>query len=382
MADFKGILPAPKIVPLEFGLFSAFNPVLHADTDTDSRWIRGFQIDYETTPSFVRNWDHLGLTSDVSVSRDGRIIGNQPRFIDVDTWFIEVEDNFGALAAIGLDRFERVKRQLEAVTQKMVERELAEGTISRARQYSNPYLARGASVTVLNSGTALSAPRAVALLEHTTSATSSAGVQGTLHVTRDVAALLGSQYMLVRVESGDNTYHIETNGGTTVVLGSGYTGNGPAWTIATSAALSNATAWTFTTDRPHFLAVGETVVVSNLSGIHAPLNGTYTTVTGTTASTVAVTLAANATIAAATSGAATLVGATVQMQATASTKWIYATGTVDAHLGPIEVVNENLGQAWDITGTNDMRIKATRPAVAYFDPSIHLAVKVDLTTAF
>lgn len=382
MADFKGILPAPQIVPLEFGLFSAFNPVLHADTDVDSRWIRGFQVDYETTPSFVRNWDQLGSVSDVALSNDGRIIGNQPKFIEVDTWFIEVEDNFGALASIGLDRFERVKRQLEAVTQKMLERELSEGHIARQRGYLNPYLTKGSTITVLNSGVALGAPRSIALLERGVSNASAAGEQGVLHMTRDVAALLGSQYMLVRVEDSDKTIHIETNTGTTVVLGSGYTGNGPAWSIATSAALSNSTAWTFTTTRTHFLAVGETVEVLGLTGIHAPLNGTYTTITGTTGTTVAVTLGSAQTIAAAATGAATLTRATAQMLATASTKWVYATGTVGAHLGPVEVVNENLGQAWDITGTNDMRIKATRPAVAYFDPSIHLAVKVDLTTAY
>jgi hypothetical protein len=28
---------------------------------------------------------------------------------------------------------------------------------------------------------------------------------------------------------------------------------------------------------------------------------------------------------------------------------------------------------------NDVRIKATRPAIAYFDTSIHLAVRVDLS---
>jgi hypothetical protein len=235
---------------------------------------------------------------------------------------------------------------------------------------------------VLNSGTALSAPRAIATLERGISNYSIAGEQGTLHMTRDIAALMGSQYMLVRVEDTDKTFHIETNTGTTVVLGSGYTGNGPNWKIATSAALSSSTAWTFTTDKTHYIAVGETVEVLGLTGIHAPLNGTYTTVAGTTGTTVAVTLGSAKTIAAATAGAATLALATAQMMATASTKWVYATGTIGAHLGPVDVVNENLGQAWDITGTNDMRIKATRPAVAYFDPSIHLAVKVDLTTAF
>jgi hypothetical protein len=68
------------------------------------------------------------------------------------------------------------------------------------------------------------------------------------------------------------------------------------------------------------------------------------------------------------------------MVGTDSTKWIYATGRVDALLGEATVVNQNLAQGYDVSGNkNDMKIKATRAAIAYFDPSIHLAVKVDLT---
>jgi len=61
-------------------------------------------------------------------------------------------------------------------------------------------------------------------------------------------------------------------------------------------------------------------------------------------------------------------------------KWMYATGTVKVHLGKSEVVNDTLAQGYNVSGNqNDVRIKATRPAVAYFDASIHLAVRVDLS---
>jgi hypothetical protein len=66
--------------------------------------------------------------------------------------------------------------------------------------------------------------------------------------------------------------------------------------------------------------------------------------------------------------------------ATDINKWIYATGTVRTYVGKIDVVNDNLSQAYDVSGNaNDMRIKAIRPAAVYFDTSIHLAVRVDLT---
>lgn len=61
-------------------------------------------------------------------------------------------------------------------------------------------------------------------------------------------------------------------------------------------------------------------------------------------------------------------------------KWMYATGLVKVFLGKPDVVADNLAQSYDVSGNqNDMRIKAIRPAAVYFDPSIHLAVRVDLT---
>jgi hypothetical protein len=63
-----------------------------------------------------------------------------------------------------------------------------------------------------------------------------------------------------------------------------------------------------------------------------------------------------------------------------SAKWIYGTGTVRTYVGDIDVVNDNLSQAYDVSGNaNDMRLKAIRPVAVYFDTSIHLAVRVDLT---
>jgi hypothetical protein len=65
---------------------------------------------------------------------------------------------------------------------------------------------------------------------------------------------------------------------------------------------------------------------------------------------------------------------------TVGNKWMYATGTVKVYLGAVDVVNDNLAQAFDVSGNaNDMRLKAIRPAAVYFDTSIHLAVRVDLT---
>ena len=77
---------------------------------------------------------------------------------------------------------------------------------------------------------------------------------------------------------------------------------------------------------------------------------------------------------------ATSTPGTVQMKADDDTKWIYASGMVHAHLAEPTVVNDNYAQGYDVsTNANNMKIKAQRAAAAWFDPSIHLAVKLDLT---
>ena len=123
------------------------------------------------------------------------------------------------------------------------------------------------------------------------------GENGIIHMTKDAAGLLAANYMIFHnVEKG----HLQTIGGTKIIIGSGYTGTGP--------------------------------------------DG----VTGATAS--------------------------------AGNKWMYGTGTTKTFIGDIDVVNDNLAQGYDVSGNaNSLRIKAIRPAAVYFDTTVHLAVRVDLT---
>ena len=178
-----------------------------------------------------------------------------------------------------------------------MEVELWDGAVRKGETHANKALS-SASATILNGGTALSARRALALLEHSIGQISDGGEQGIIHVTRDVAALLSSNSNMIFHETERD--HLQTMGGTPVIVGSGNSGTGPDG------------------------ATGATASVSN--------------------------------------------------------KWIYATGTVRTYVGGIDVVNDSLAQAYDVSGnTNDMRLKAIRPAAVYFDTSIHLAVRVDLT---
>jgi hypothetical protein len=285
----NGVVEAPQIVPSAFGLLAVVKPENSADED---RWIRGFAQEWETTVQNVSNWDDTDTTQEQLVN--GATVNY---YDDIKPFFIEVEETRSTLGFIGIDRIARIRRQLEGVTQKAIEAELWDGAIRKGESHDNKALT-DSTATILNSGTALNPKRALALLEQTIGEVSHGGEQGIIHITRDVAVLLSSNSNMLFHDKVKE--HLQTLGGTPVVVGSGYSGNGP--------------------------------------------DGA----TGATAS--------------------------------ATNKWIYATGLVRTYVGQVDTVNDNLSQAYDVSGNaNDMRLKAIRPAAVYFDTSIHLAVRVDLT---
>lgn len=285
----NGVVEAPQIMPSAFGLLAVVKPENSADEDM---WIRGFSQEWETEVSNLVNFDDTDSTYEIVGTR-----ANPVRHVRIKPFFVEATEDISTLGFLGLDRIARIKRQIEGGTQKALEQELWDGAIRKGEGHDNLALS-DASATILGSGAALSPKRALALLEHGIAEASQFGEQGIIHMTRDVAALLSSNSNMLFHDKGKD--HLQTMGGTPVIVGNGYSGNGPE---------------------------GDT---------HATASDTN--------------------------------------------KWIYATGTVRTYVGDVDVVNDNLSQAYDVSGNaNDMRLKAIRPVAVYFDTSIHLAVRVDLT---
>jgi hypothetical protein len=283
-----GVVSAPAIVPSAFGLLSVAKP---ENAPNEDQWIRGFSQEWETTLQSLTNWDDTDSTSEELVSS---LI---TYYTDIKPFFIELAETRSGLSFNAIDRIARLTRQLDGATQKAMEAELWDGAIRKGASHNNKALS-DADATLVNSGTALSAQKALAQLEFAISEMSHAGENGVIHMTRDVAALLSTTGQVFLHEEGKP--HLQTLSGTPVVIGSGYSGNGP------------------------------------------------TGVSGATAS--------------------------------ATNKWMYGSGVVKTYLGNIDVVNDNLAQAYDVSGNaNDMSIKAIRPAAVYFDTSIHLAARVDLS---
>lgn len=284
-----GVVSAPAIMPSAFGLFAVAKP---ENAPSEDQWIRGFAQEWETTVQELKNWDDTDSTNGTVVTG-----GTINYYDDIKPFFIELQETRSGLSFNAIDRIARLTRQLEGMTQKAIETELWDGAVRKGESHDNKALS-DANANLVNNTTALSAIQALAQLEADMAAASPAGENGVIHMTRDIAALLSTTgQVFLHGEGGD---HLQTLSGTPVVIGSGYSGNGPTGQTGASASATN--------------------------------------------------------------------------------KWMYGTGTVKLYLGDVDVVNDNLSQAYDVNGNqNDMRIKAIRPAAVYFDTSIHLAVRVDLT---
>jgi hypothetical protein len=288
---FTGVFEAPKIAPSAFGLFDLAKPDTRSKED---QWVRGFSQEWNTQYYSAKNIDDTDTTL-ITVASNA----TPTRYDEIKPFFIEVEDYRSTLGLLGVDPVEKIKKQLEGITQHAIEKELWDGGVRIGETHTNRALV-SPDAYILNSGTALSPRRALALLEFQIGSMSPAGEQGVIHMTRDVAALLSSNSQMLFHEVGRD--HLQTMGGTPVIIGAGYSGAGP-------------------TD-----AAGDTETPS------------------------------------------------------VTNKWMYATGTVKVILGDIDVVTDNLAQGYDVSGNqNNMRLKAIRPAAVYFDTSVHIAVRVDLT---
>jgi hypothetical protein len=230
MAFENGVYTAPDLDPNHSGLFSIVKPENHSATANDERWVRGYSQEFDAEPKAIRNLDVTDNTAiEVYATAD-----KPDRFIELDPFFIEVEDLDSTFGILGQDRYARVLKQLDAASQKAVEKELWDGEIAVAESLSNPYLTKAASVTKINSGTAMSAALALAAIEHDARNISPTGEQPIIHMTADVASVLGTKLQFDK----DNDV-IVTRLGTKVVIGAGYSGNGPVGDAGAAATITN-----------------------------------------------------------------------------------------------------------------------------------------------
>jgi len=293
MARFEGIFDAPDLQVAPCGLLSVAGVVTSTDNPNSEAWIRGFDTLTNSSPT-IRILSNSNAAVSNGTIFDGSAV---PAYYSTEPFYVEIETKNTGQNLMNHNPFDGyILTQLEAASQKAAEYELWMGQASKALTPAGTgYLTEAGKATTVTTGG--SAPdKALALLEQGI-ADSPTGARGVIHMTRDVASVLGSKLMYEADSQLDDEAYAVTRLGTSVVIGSGYTGSGP---------------------------------------------------TGTT-------------------GAA----------ATATNKWMFATGSVGVVLGEARIDNESLAQGFS-PATNDSIVKASRPVAVRFDPSIWLTAQVTL----
>lgn len=252
---FQGIYPANALVPSPVGLFSVAQVTTHTDRESDQTWLRGFSYDYDSQATVRLLTTNDETVSNGELSDPASTAAN--RFREYVPFFIETELDQSTFGVLGRDRFKIVIDQLEAASQKAVERELWDGLAAQAASTASDYLAKAANVTEVLNG-AHDASEALYLLEGAI-ANSPVGANGVIHMTRDVASLLGSRLVYIKDSDKGTVKSVMTRLGTPVVVGSGYSGNGPVGDAAAAASLTNK--WMYATG-PVDVHLGKSEVVN------------------------------------------------------------------------------------------------------------------------
>lgn len=256
MAEFAGVFDAPVLQVAPCGLLSVAS-VTNTDANPNSeRWIRGFASMTNASPT-VRI-----LTTNDDVVANGELFdgSNVPAYFATVPFWIEVESKNTAKNLISNSPLDgAIKEQVRAATQKAAEFELWEGAAAQATTPTpaTGYLIESGGATVVTT-TGATADRALALLEQSI-ALSPTGGRGVIHMTRDVASTLGSRLLYKAKNRDDKKAYAVTRLGTLVVIGSGYTGNGPIGETNRAASVTNK--WMFATGGVEVLT-GEPIIAN------------------------------------------------------------------------------------------------------------------------
>lgn len=287
---FNGIYAAPPLTIAPCGLLSVARVVKH--DDEDSHWLNQGHTESNAYPT-VSVQTNVGNSSyslfdGAAVDSNTEVLPFWIELVKKETTVDFIRDGFDG----------PFLEQIEAITQKAVERELWDGEATRGNTEAGEdnFLTKQNGATVVTSSGA-TPEKALYLIEQSI-ANSPTGARGIIHMTRDVASALGSRLRYFEKNEIDERTFAVTRLGTLVVIGSGYTGNGP---------------------------IGE-------------------------------------------SGAA----------ASATNKWMFATGGVEVHLGNADFVNRDQARAFN-PSVNEFEVQILRPAAVIFDPSIFSAAQVTLS---
>lgn len=210
MATLREIIPGKPLEVAPYGLLSLVDP----SPGDNERWTGGFTYESLACTAEVNLLDVCGGNDPFPVQTPS----DAPRNRDFTPFAIEAVDRCSTFGFAARDAEARALAALDACTGKALEHEFWTGALATQNGYDdNRFLASAASEDVTPGGTAVKIKYGLALLERALG-DCGCGTRGTIHVTRDVASVLGAR---------DVNGHLETAIGNNVVAGTGYSGEGP-----------------------------------------------------------------------------------------------------------------------------------------------------------
>lgn len=238
-SDDLTVTKAHKIEPYPFGLFSVAS--VSDYTEAQDHWARYTAHEYNSAAFRTTLLSILDSTSYTMYDGIGL-----PRYLEYIPFGIEVEDYASTFGIMAQDRFKRTLTILEATTQKAVERELWEGDCAKIGTgdigspvpNDNNYLTKTGSSTIVTAtvgGKGDNTRLALANLEAALAACP-LGQRGTIHMTHKTASIMTGMGLLQRIDFlarmdkddvNEKGQALVTLLGTPVIVGAGYTGNGP-----------------------------------------------------------------------------------------------------------------------------------------------------------
>ncbi len=249
----NGIETAAPLVPASFGILSVAD-VRRSQSNAD--WVRGFSAEFNSRPQLIRI-----LTRNTGIVDDGTVYDAYEhqiaQFEVIDPFYIELVYKGSLLGSNITEQMTKAQEQLDSATGKAVEYEFWTGVAVKADAAEQSYLTieGDKAATILGSGS-VAPKKALSLIEGAI-ANSPTGAGGVIHVTRDIGSILTLQGAIKPVDNPDGTQHLETVLGTKVVIGSGYTGDGPG----DSNDATDSTKWMYATG-PVTVLLGDAEVVN------------------------------------------------------------------------------------------------------------------------
>lgn len=228
---FNGIEKAPKLTVAPCGLLSVARVVKHGKDD--EHWINEFDAELDGFPT-IKLQTNVGnqkytIYDGTAAEKDISVLPFWIELIHKETTIDFIREGFNGPF---LD-------QIDAATQKAVERELWEGEALQGNTTpgTGDYLVKQNGATIVTSG-GVAPEKALYLIEQEISKSPTGG-RGIIHMTRDVASALGSRLRYFEKNEIDEKTYAVTRLGTLVVIGSGYTGNGPIGSTGRAATATN-----------------------------------------------------------------------------------------------------------------------------------------------